>query len=237
MRATVICSLLAPPARADDSATCERHGDRELDQAIAACTRLIKAGTLKGRALAAIYFERGSRYGSDYYRGNIYGGKGELDRAIADYDFALKLDPGSVAALLARGNQFAAKGQIEQFYIDKGEVGRKPCMRAFFDRAIADYDSAIGLDPKSVDLYFYRGLAYAMSGRLAEAIADDTTAIGLDPRRGELYDERGRAYAKQGDLERAIGDFEEALRLDPADVDASGDLAHARAALEHGPAH
>jgi hypothetical protein len=30
-------------------------------------------------------------------------------------------------------------------------------------------------------------------------------------------------------LDRAIADFEEALRLDPHDVDASGDLAGARA--------
>jgi Tfp pilus assembly protein PilF len=36
-------------------------------------------------------------------------------------------------------------------------------------------------------------------------------------------------HLEKGDLSRAIADFEEALRRDPADVDASGDLAQARA--------
>jgi Flp pilus assembly protein TadD len=47
-----------------------------------------------------------------------------------------------------------------------------------------------------------------------------------------LLDDRGRVQVKKGDLARGIADFEEALRLDPHDVDASGDLAGARARAE-----
>jgi tetratricopeptide (TPR) repeat protein len=176
--ACILCDLTTLSARADDRGTCEKKSDHELDTAIAACSRLIKSGKLSGEALALIYFNRGSRYGTEYYRGNIYGSKGDLDRAIADLSAAIRLEPDS-----------------------------------------AEFRS-------------YRGLAYAMKGDLDRAIADYDEAIRLDPMGVGLFDDRGRVYVKKGDLVRAIGDFEEALRLDPHDVDASGDLAGARARAE-----
>jgi tetratricopeptide (TPR) repeat protein len=228
---TVLCVLPLHPAIADDRATCATTGDRELDAAIAACTRLIKSGRLAGRALAIIYFERASRHGTEYYRGNMYGGKGDLDRAITDYSTAIRLDPTYAEAYFRRGNQHAAKGQTEQFYIDKGQAGRRKRMIAYCDRAIADYDQAIRLDPGNAELYRYRGLARTMRGDLDAAISDLTEAIRRDPRGIGFFVDRGRAYAKKGNLARAIADFEEALRIDPGDVDASGDLANAKAAL------
>jgi hypothetical protein len=50
-----------------------------------------------------------------------------------------------------------------------------------------------------------------------------------------VLDDRGRVQVKKGDLDRAIADFEAALRLDPQDVDASGDLAQARARAAKAP--
>jgi tetratricopeptide (TPR) repeat protein len=230
--ACILCGLATLPARADDRGTCEKKGDHELDTAINACSRLIRSGKLAGEALALIYFNRGSRYGTDYYRGNIYGGKGDLDRAIADLSAAIRLDPAQAETFFGRGNQYAAKGQIEQFYIDKGQLERRKRMLAYFDRAVADYDEAIRREPKSAEFRSYRGLAYAMKGDLDRAIADYDEAIRLDPMGVGLLDDRGRVYVKKGDLGRAIADFEEALRLDPHDVDASGDLAGARARAE-----
>src|SRR5450631_2037955 len=155
--ACILCGLTTLPARADDRGTCEKKGDHELDAAIAACSRLIRSGKLTGEALALIYFNRGSRYGTEYYRGNIYGGKGDLDRAIADLSAAIRLDPSYAEAFFDRGNQNAAKGQVEQFYIDKGQLDRRKRMLALFDRAIADYDEAIGREPQSAEFHSYRG--------------------------------------------------------------------------------
>ena len=53
------------------------------DIAIRACTRAIKSGRWKGRNLAWAYSNRGLAYQR----------KGEHDRAIADYDKAIKLQP------------------------------------------------------------------------------------------------------------------------------------------------
>ena len=61
-------------------------------------------------------------------RGIAYHDKGDNDRAIADYDEAIRLDPKFARAFINRGNA----------YRDKGDN----------DRAIADYNEAIRLDPK-----------------------------------------------------------------------------------------
>src|SRR3569832_86196 len=80
----------AVPALADDWQICAKgHGD----DAIAACTRAIKSGTYTGRVLALAYSNRGVEWKA----------KGDLARAIADYDEAIKADPRQSAAYNTRG--------------------------------------------------------------------------------------------------------------------------------------
>ena len=74
----------------------------------------------------------------------------DYDRAIANFDEALKLDPKYVVALNARGLAYEGKGQ--------------------HDRAIADYDRAIELDPKYAAGFVNRGNAYRSKGRDDQAI-------------------------------------------------------------------
>ena len=81
------------------------------------------------------------------------------------------------------------------------------------DRAIADYDQAIALDPEDAKAYFHRGLAYARKGDLDRAIADYDQAIVLDPQYADAYFNRGVDYADKGDFDRAIADLERALEL------------------------
>jgi tetratricopeptide (TPR) repeat protein len=65
-------------------------------------------------------------------RGVAYKAKGDLNRAIADYNQAIALDPKYAVAYYNRG----------VMYNDKGDL----------DRAIADYNRAIALDPKYIRL-------------------------------------------------------------------------------------
>jgi len=60
-------------------------------------------------------------------RGDEFNIKGDLDRAIADYEAALKADPGFAEALNGRGMAWRAKGDRR--------------------RALADFDAAIRLKP------------------------------------------------------------------------------------------
>src|SRR5229473_2079324 len=84
------------PAKADDVATCDK-GSGEAK--IAACSRLISSGKFKGHNLAIVFNNRG----------NAHYGKGEYDRAVADYSEAIRLDPKYAAAYNARGNAFFSK--------------------------------------------------------------------------------------------------------------------------------
>jgi tetratricopeptide (TPR) repeat protein len=52
------------------------------------------------------------------------------------------------------------------------------------DRAIADYDKTIALDPKYAIAYDNRGIAYKAKGDNDRAIADHNEAIRLDPKLG-----------------------------------------------------
>lgn len=60
-------------------------------------------------------------------RGDGFNAKGDFDRAIADYDAALKIDPASVEALNARAMAWRAKGDRR--------------------RALGDLDAALRLKP------------------------------------------------------------------------------------------
>jgi tetratricopeptide (TPR) repeat protein len=138
-----------------------------------------------------------------YNRGLAYTNKGELDRAIADYDEVIRLNPKYAEAYNNRGVAYANKGEL--------------------DRAIADYDEAIRLDPINAVTYHNRGVAYANKGELDRAIADYDEAIRLDldpPREAAIYYARGVAYASKGELDRAIGDYDDAIRLDPKNAGA-----------------
>ena len=84
-----------------------------------------------------------------------------------------------------------------------------------YDRAIADYNEAIRLDPKYPAVFNDRGLAYSVKGDYDRAIADYSEAIRLDPKYAAFFNNRGLAYSEKGDKDRAIADYNEAIRLDP----------------------
>jgi tetratricopeptide (TPR) repeat protein len=83
------------------------------------------------------------------------------------------------------------------------------------DRAMADCDQAIKLDPKSSLGYHNRGVIWHDKGNLDRAIADYDRAIQLDSKSSLSYRMRGIAWDGKGDDNRAISDFNEAIRLDP----------------------
>ncbi|MGH6754466.1 MAG: tetratricopeptide repeat protein, partial [Bradyrhizobium sp.] len=83
------------------------------------------------------------------------------------------------------------------------------------DRAIADLNEAIRLDPKLAMAFNNRGAAYNEQGDNDRAVADYNEAIRLDPRFVMAFNNRGNAYSDKGDKDRAIADYDETIRLDP----------------------
>jgi lipoprotein NlpI len=93
-------------------------------------------------------------------RATAFNSKSDHDRAIADFDKTIALDPTLVLAYIGRATAFKSKGD--------------------HDRAIADFDKAIALDPNDADARFNRGLAYFDSGDFARAKTDFRRAIELE---------------------------------------------------------
>ena len=84
-------------------------------------------------------------------------------------------------------------------------------MKNEVDRAIADYDQAIALDPKLVVAYGNRAAAFNKKGEFDRAIADCDRAIALNPKHVDAYFNRGVAYGKKSDTDKALIDLRKAL--------------------------
>ena len=74
------------------------------------------------------------------------------------------------------------------------------------DRALADLNKAIRLDPKFAMAFNNRGAAYNERSDNDRAIADYNEAIRIDPKLAMAFQNRGNAYSDKGDSDRAIAD-------------------------------
>jgi len=202
----------------------------DFTEAILLSPDMVAAYMLRGRALIASV-SRVSEVGENFSGIGIDTTVGKtasveqvriLDKTIADYTQAIRLDPNNSSAYIHRGYVYYAKGD--------------------YNRAIADYDQAIKLAPNREDAYNNRGYVYADKGDLNAAIADYDQAIRLDPNFTAAYKNRGNAYYNKGDLDAAIVDYTKAIRLDPNDATVyrnrgvsyiiKGDIDHAIADFE-----
>jgi len=154
------------------------------DLAIKHCTLAIESGRYSGANLAKLHYNRGIEWAA----------KSNYDRAIADYDIAIRLNPRYGDAYYNRGGAWGNKGD--------------------HDRAIADYDVAIKLNPKDPAAYNGRGFERVAKGDYAHAIADYGTAIQLNPKSAGALLARGRARYYGGDYPNAASDLEQSLKLD-----------------------
>ncbi len=128
-------------------------------------------------------------------RGLAWRGKGNFERALADFDEAITLDPKLADTYINLGN----------LYGDRGE----------FDRGLAYCDQAIRLKPDSERPYNNRAILLSRKGDIDAALADLEKAIALNPKNGNTFITRGEIRSLKGDYDLAIADFDTGLRLVP----------------------
>src|SRR5256886_16094329 len=146
-----------------ERAWCEGEDAVTVDQRLDGCSAVIKAARDKGDKLAGAFNNRAIGYRL----------KGEYDRAIADYNQAIKLKADFAAAFDNRCWARAVVGILKPALADCNEALRlvhnnaaSLDSRGFiflkmsnFDAAVSDYDAALRTDPKLAFALYGRGLA------------------------------------------------------------------------------
>lgn len=120
--------------------------------------------------------------------------------------------PSEIDSLIAQSRQLAAESRIDDAIADMDsaialapddpalyvERGQRIILLFEWDRALADYDRALELDPTYADAYFYRGVLYASvpeaGNARAQAVADFEQYLTLAPN-GSHADEAQAALA------------------------------------------
>lgn len=134
-------------------------------------------------------------------RGNIYGKeKGDLDRAMVDFNRSIQYDP-----------------LYENAYVNRGIVY---CLRGKFDLAIPDFNRALELKPDYFDARFNRAIAYMNTNQEEKAIEDLTILEATNTLDERVYMSRGRAYSFIKKYPEALQDLNRAIEINPDYPDA-----------------
>ena len=143
--------VMAQQLTPDQSQCLNRGKEFSLDVQIGGCTAVLQSDRTSAGNRAVAFTNRGI----------AYAGKKDYDRAIADFNEALKINPNLAMAYNNRGSAVQSKGD--------------------YDRAIADYNEAIRIDPNYAVAYSNRGNLFEAKGRREEAIADFRRALTINP--------------------------------------------------------
>ena len=90
------------------------------------------------------------------------------------------------------------------------------------EKALADFNRAVEINPSHFDGYLGRADTLNTMGRYGDAIADYNRALEINPSLAKAYANRAIAYSHLKQYENAIADYEKALQLDPEIDDPPG---------------
>jgi len=168
-----------------------------------ACQYLAYALQERGKVEEAItHYGAALRLGGDkvsvqqfvrYNLGVAYGMKGESDKAIEEYQIALKLNP----------KHAKAHNNLAVVLMNKGWI----------DQAIDHYKSAITIDPGFAEAHSNLGVAYAKDGLIDKAIEHFQSAVELAPNNAKYYENLGLANRTKGRHQEAEELFRRARSL------------------------
>jgi tetratricopeptide (TPR) repeat protein len=131
-------------------------------------------------------------------RGNAYEWLGANQRALADYNEAIRLTPNDAEARGIRGDLLVTLDRPSD--------------------AVADLTEAIRKRPADIQAYSARGRAYLDLGQRDRARADFERVVRAPATTGVGYENRANANASLGNYRAAAADFAVAKRLLPGDV-------------------
>ena len=122
---------------------------------------------------------------------------GAADQGLEAIERAIALDPAEPAYYGFRGRLWLGQG-FEHY-----------------DRALADYDRALALDPSLARVVEHRASVLVWTERYDEGIAAFTRLIELRPDDFEAWGQRAGTKMRKGDFRGAVDDYSQALRMNP----------------------
>lgn len=131
-------------------------------------------------------------------RANYYRENGESEKALADYNESLRLEPGKATVYNSRGKLF--------FNLQK------------FQEAAVDYTKAIELDPATGEYYINRAAAYASIGDFERALQDATKGLEVDPKNINGYRNRFLIFQSLNRYDESILDIDKLIEITPYDA-------------------
>jgi tetratricopeptide (TPR) repeat protein len=209
---------LTSAALAQNSARC-LNSDKSVqpDASIGGCNAVIQETT---KNLAAAF----------YYRGSAFTAKRDFDRALADFNHAISIDPTEADYLNGRAGAYEGKNDIERAMADYDKAiklnpksvyalnnrGATFQRKGDYARASSDYGEVTRLQPNNADAWAARCWVRAAGGReVQQALADCNAALKIKSDAPDVLDTRGFVNLRLGKMDDAIKDYDAAIKLDP----------------------
>ncbi len=126
----------------------------------------------------------------------------EYDRAIEECTKAIEKYPSNPLLYRARGNTYYARNRDRKITSD-------------LSQAIADFTTAIKLDPRDDQSFYMRAQSYAFQNVFDRAIDDLNAAIEINDHANQLYGSRGNMFFQLKKYDEAIKDYVRAMEIAP----------------------
>lgn len=141
------------------------------------------------------------------------------EQMLADIAYALDVHRSRFDTLLHDVETPAATRVVRRRNDNSADMhfqrGRSNAHQGNYDSAIADFTSALRLEPTLVDAYAQRGDAHRLKGDFPQALADYSTALRLDPGHAAALLSRGQVHWLSHKYREAVTDYSALLQLDP----------------------
>ncbi|TVR86809.1 MAG: tetratricopeptide repeat protein [Saprospirales bacterium] len=132
-------------------------------------------------------------------RANYYRDEGKVEKALSDYEDAIRLDPERHASYNSRG----------KLYFDAGN----------FEKALENYEIAVSLDPNNGEYFTNLGSTLAMMGRFQEAVEAMDRGLELRPNFAQGYANRSVMHNQLRQHDKALEDIRTHLSMVPNHAD------------------
>ena len=161
------------------------------------------------------------------------------ERAIQNYELAIKADDKFSAVYVPLGLDYLKKGEIakaETYAIRAENEGPETADGRYLRglvylkqnknaEAKAEFDKVLALEPQYAAAKYYQAVAYGQMNQDDQSIAAYKAAVQADPEYAPAWYDLGVAYYNKGDYDNAAASYREAIKYDPNNAQAHANLA------------